>query len=100
MSEKSQDTRTDEQESGPDVHDLDARIEEAAERPTSGDDLSDDEKQEMEKEREERLDPDNRPDNVEIDNSDRDFDPVKGQFTDSDDDPDLGPFADPSEEEG
>jgi len=97
MSDKTQD-RDDEQQSGPDVHDLDARIEEAAERPTSGDDLSDDEKLQLVKERVERLDPENRPDNVQIDNSDRDFDPVKGQFTDSEDDPEIGPYADPSEE--
>ena len=37
---------------------------------------------EIEKEREERLDPDNRPDNVEIDNTDRTFDSEKGMFTD------------------
>jgi hypothetical protein len=34
-------------------------------------------------ERERRLDPDNRPDNVEVDNTDRDFDSAKGMFTDS-----------------
>ncbi|QIG41414.1 hypothetical protein G5V58_00285 [Nocardioides anomalus] len=33
--------------------------------------------------REERLDPDNRPENVEVDNTDRDFDAEKGMFTDS-----------------
>jgi hypothetical protein len=38
---------------------------------------------EIEAEREERLDPDNRPDNVEVDNTDRDFDAEKGMFTDS-----------------
>ena len=54
----------------------------------------------IEEEREKRLDPDNRPDNAEIDNTDRDFDVVKGQFTDSEDDPDLGPFNDPESEEG
>ena len=54
----------------------------------------------IEEEREERLDPDNRPDNAEVDNTDRDFDVVKGQFTDSEDDPDLGPFNDPESEEG
>ena len=34
-------------------------------------------------ERAERLDPENRPDNVEIDNTDRDFDSEKGMFTDA-----------------
>ena len=54
----------------------------------------------IEEEREERLDPDNRPDNAEIDNTDRDFDVVKGQFTDSEDDPAIGPFNDPNSDEG
>jgi hypothetical protein len=40
---------------------------------------------EIEKERQERLDPENRPDGVEVDNTDRDFDPEKGMFTDNDD---------------
>ena len=40
-------------------------------------------KEEIEEERKERLDPDNRPDNVEVDNSERDFDVEKGMFTDS-----------------
>jgi len=35
-------------------------------------------------EREERLDPDNRPDNVEVDNTDRTFDPETGFFEDRD----------------
>ena len=61
---------------------------------------SDQELEAIEKERQERLDPDNRPDNAEVDNTDRDFDVVKGQFTDSEDDPDLGPFNDPESEEG
>lgn len=38
---------------------------------------------EIEEERQERLDPDNRPDNAEVDNTDRDFDPEKGMFTDA-----------------
>jgi len=36
------------------------------------------------KEREERLDPENRPDNVEVDNTDRTFDPETGFFEDQD----------------
>ena len=39
--------------------------------------------EEVEAERAERLDPDNRPDDAEIDNSDREFDEQKGMFTDS-----------------
>ena len=40
--------------------------------------------EEIEEEREKRLDPDNRPDDAEVDNTDRDFDPKKGMFTDAD----------------
>ncbi len=39
--------------------------------------------QEIEEERERRLDPDNRPDAVEVDNTERDFDVEKGMFKDS-----------------
>lgn len=42
-----------------------------------------DTKHEMEEERDRRLDPENRPDGAEIDNTDRDFDVDKGMFTDS-----------------
>ena len=38
---------------------------------------------EIEAEREQRLDPAHRPDDVEVDNTDRDFDSEKGMFTDS-----------------
>jgi hypothetical protein len=39
--------------------------------------------QQIEEERQRRLDPENRPDGVEVDNTDRDFDAEKGMFTDS-----------------
>jgi hypothetical protein len=39
---------------------------------------------EVEQERQERLDPDNRPDAAEVDNTQRTFDETKGLFTDSD----------------
>jgi hypothetical protein len=39
---------------------------------------------EIEEERQRRLDPDNRPDTVEVDNTQRDFDVEKGMFKDSD----------------
>ncbi|GAA1137195.1 hypothetical protein [Nocardioides aquiterrae] len=38
---------------------------------------------EVEREREERLAPENRPDDAEVDNTDRDFDETKGKFTDT-----------------
>src|SRR3954471_15096948 len=42
-------------------------------------------KREIEEERERRLDPDNRPDAAEVDNTDRTFDETRGKFTDSED---------------
>lgn len=48
------------------------------------DDVPDDQ---LEKERADRLDPDKRPDNVEVDNSERTFDPGTGLFEDSDIEP-------------
>lgn len=38
----------------------------------------------IEKDRAERLDPENRPDGAEVDNTHREFDPEAGMFTDSD----------------
>jgi hypothetical protein len=38
---------------------------------------------EIEEERQERLDPDNRPEHAEVDNTDRDFDVEKGMYTDA-----------------
>lgn len=50
--------------------------------------------EEIESEREERLAADNRPDNVEVDNTQRTFDSGSGKFTDNPDyDPDARPFA-------
>ena len=56
--------------------------------------VPDDELEEIEEERKQRLDPDNRPDNAEVDNTDRDFDTTNGQFTDTEEDHGLGPFVD------
>ena len=61
---------------------------------SDGEELSQEQIDEIEAEREERLDPDNRPENAEVDNTDRDFDTTTGQFTDHEPDPDLGPFED------
>lgn len=60
--------------------------------------VSEEELQEIEAEREERLDPENRPDNVEVDNTGREFDASIGQFTDHEPDPEIGPFHDPEAE--
>jgi hypothetical protein len=55
--------------------------------------------QEIEAEREERLDPDNRPEHSEVDNTQRDFDVDRGLFTDSEDydDSEPAPFSDPED---
>lgn len=42
-----------------------------------------DDAEEIEADRQERLDPDNRPEDAEVDNTDREFDPEKGLYTDS-----------------
>lgn len=44
-------------------------------------DLSDEDRDQLEKEREERLDPENRPVNAEVDNTGREFDAEKEDFT-------------------
>ncbi|GAA4696267.1 hypothetical protein GCM10023226_38360 [Nocardioides nanhaiensis] len=41
---------------------------------------SEEEIREIEEERERRLDPANRPENAEVDNTQRDFDPEEGEF--------------------
>jgi hypothetical protein len=64
------------------------------------DDIPQEELDEIEAERKERTAPENRPEGAEVDNTDREFDPVQGQFTDSEPDPDLGPFPDPADEVG
>ncbi len=77
----------------------DSGVDEASGVETSGtgggEDVSQEELDEIEAERKERLDPDNRPENAEVDNTDRDFDSTTGQFTDHEPDPDLGPFDAP-----
>jgi hypothetical protein len=60
----------------------------------------DDEVQEMEEERDRRLDPDHRRDATEVDNTERTFDPDTGRVTDSEEyDEDAPPaYATPDEE--
>jgi hypothetical protein len=62
-----------------------------------GEEPDDETKREIEEEREARLDPENRPDGAEVDNTDRTFDTERGQFTDSDDydDSEPPPYSDP-----
>ncbi|MCW2817597.1 MAG: hypothetical protein JWR42_384, partial [Marmoricola sp.] len=56
-------------------------------------------KKEMEEDREQRLDPENRPENAEIDNTDRDFDVKRGMFTDNDAYDDSEPETYPGEDD-
>ncbi len=57
---------------------------EAVMNASSPDDVDDDLIKEIEEERARRLDPDNRPDNVEVDNTKRTFVPAEAKFEDSD----------------
>jgi len=59
----------------------------------------DDTRQEMEEERERRLDPENRPDGAEVDNTQRTFDVDRGMFTDDEeyDEGDDAPYVDPED---
>ncbi len=67
------------------------------ERVLPGDvELSESEVEEIEEERQRRTAPENRPDGAEVDNTDRDFDPVAGKFEDSDHES-VGPFNPPGE---
>ncbi|WP_395696072.1 hypothetical protein [Nocardioides sp.] len=50
---------------------------------TESQDRSGETDEDVEQERQERLDPENRPDQAEVDNTDREFDEEKGMFTDS-----------------
>ncbi len=61
-----------------------------------------DTKQGIEKERAERLDPENRPENAEVDNTPREFDVDRGMFTDSDEytEDEPAPFKDPEDPNG
>jgi hypothetical protein len=60
----------------------------------------DDEVQAIEDERVRRLDADNRPDNAEVDNTNREFDSSVGMFTDSDDYDGADERYAPAEEDG
>lgn len=61
----------------------------------------DDEVEVIEEERKRRLDPDNRPDAAEVDNTERDFDTDTGLFTDSEeyDESAPAPYAASDEED-
>jgi len=83
-----------------DASELDTDVENRIDEADPTGDPSDEEAEEIEEERKERLDPDNRPNNAEVDNSARDFDIASGQFTDHDTDDAIGPFNDPTAPDG
>lgn len=58
-----------------------------------------DEVEQVERDREERLAAENRPEGAEVDNTARDFDPEKGMFTDHDDYDATGQVYPPLEEQ-
>ena len=60
-------------------HEVVEKIRAEAEQAPSADDMSD---EELEAERRERLDPENRHPNTEVDNTQRDFDAEAGKFND------------------
>jgi hypothetical protein len=73
----SDDEQPDQDEVGP----VSGEAEEESGARQPGADPEDEE--EIEEERKERLDPENRPDGAEVDNTDREFDAEKGLYTDS-----------------
>ena len=91
------DVKDDEQEQTPGTtqEEVEERVSESFDDPREEPD--EETKQDIEEERARRLDPDNRPDDVEVDNTQREFDVDRGMFTDNDDyDPDApAPFSDP-----
>ena len=64
-----------------DVGPVSGEAEEESGTKQPGADPADEE--EIEADRQERLDPENRPDGAEVDNTDREFDAEKGLYTDS-----------------
>lgn len=60
----------------------DESVDAAGEERATGN-LDEVDEEEVEQVRQERLDPENRPENVEVDNTDKEFDAQKGLFTDT-----------------
>jgi hypothetical protein len=66
---------TDESPDKPLEIDVDKRVDEGY---SADDEVTEEEAEQLEKERQERLDPDNRPENALVDNTQREFDPEEG----------------------
>jgi hypothetical protein len=63
-------------------------------------DVTDEEADQLRQEREERLDPDNRPANAIVDNTQRGFDATTGEFEKSGDEVENGPVIGADRPEG
>jgi len=68
--------------------DVDSRVDDGF---SSDQEISDDEAEKLEQERRERLDPENRPANAEIDNTQRNFNPETEEFEKSGEEVENGP---------
>ena len=68
--------------------DVDSRVDAGY---SADDEITEEEAEQLEKEREERLDPDNRPTNAIVDNTKRDFDDEEGGFQVPAEDVENGP---------
>jgi hypothetical protein len=100
LSDTSGDARTHEnpvidgESPSPDQQPDGGEIVESREKSPESDELS---AEELEEERQRRLDPENRPEATEVDNTDRTFDPISGTFEDDDRDGVNAPFEDPNQ---
>ena len=102
MSENEQETDSEQESGGSILDDGGVDTDERAGRSQGLDpqaEPDEDTKKEIEEERENRLDPENRPEGAEIDNTDRTFDHEHGKFTDSEDydENEPAPFSDPED---
>lgn len=68
--------------------DVDSRVDEGF---STDHEVSDEEAEDLEQERQERLDPENRPTNAEIDNTQRGFNPETAEFEKSGEEVENGP---------
>lgn len=77
--------------------DVDSRVDEGF---SADQEISDDDAEKLEQERQERLDPENRPANAEIDNTQRNFNPETEEFEKSGEEVENGPVIGADRPEG
>ena len=88
MSEQSAETEGVTNDGDDVVIDVEQRVDDDS---SEGNGLSEEDVEQIEREREERLAPENRPINSEVDNTQRDFDPETGEFNVPADEVENGP---------